>query len=90
MKIKMLALNYLPEIEVGRRRRKITTDVGVAGTPEEIERRRRERRRTRGRAEEEDEDMTKPIRAGELVSQQWRLLAYSTVRIPSVIYQPVV
>ncbi|KAK8861408.1 hypothetical protein IAR55_002227 [Kwoniella newhampshirensis] len=73
MKIKMVAMNYLPHIEIGRKRRRIlgSDTLGyVDDSPtssEEIERRRRERRRTRApTAKEEDEEMDKPLRAGEV------------------------
>jgi dynactin-4 len=68
MKIKMVAVNYLPVIELGRKRRKVTSGEALMGTAEEIERKRRERRRTRARGEEEDEDMGKALRPGEIVS----------------------
>ena len=68
-KIKMVAMSYLPAIELGRRRHRISLDQpGSADTPEDLERRRRDRRRTRVPAKEEDEIMTRPLRAGEIVS----------------------
>ncbi|WVF67076.1 hypothetical protein IAT40_001821 [Kwoniella sp. CBS 6097] len=78
MKIKMVALNYLPLIEFGRRRRRIPSNdiVEISGNPavaaEEAERRHRDRRRTRGPnahgggGKEEDESMDKPLKAGEV------------------------
>jgi len=66
----MLAFNYLPMIEVGRRRRRILSgDLGQPMRAEEVERRRRERRRTRAGLKEEDEDMKQVMLAGEVVSQ---------------------
>jgi len=68
-KIKMVAMSYLPAIELGRRRHRIQLDQPVvAETPEDFERRRRDRRRTRVPAKEEDEPMTTPLKAGEIVS----------------------
>jgi hypothetical protein len=65
----MVAMSYLPTIELGRRRHRISLDQpGQTDTPEDLERRRRDRRRTRVPAKEEDELMTKPLRAGEIVS----------------------
>ena len=76
-KIKMVALNYLPVVEIGRRRRRVHTgDSTMPMTPEEIEQRRRERRRTRARGEdEEDEEMDKPLRPGEVVRSSHCVLA---------------
>ncbi|WVW79965.1 hypothetical protein I302_101938 [Kwoniella bestiolae CBS 10118] len=71
MKIKMVAANYLPLVEIGRRRRRIpSNDMNEASeqpTTEELERRRRERRRTRGGIpiKEEDESMGLPLKRGE-------------------------
>lgn len=69
-KIKMVASNYLPELELGRRRRRlISGDMDQPMTSEEMERRRRERRRTRARGgDEEDEPMGHKLRAGDVVS----------------------
>ena len=68
-KIKMVAMSYLPAIELGRRRHRISLDQPTtADTPEDMERRRRDRRRTRVPAKEEDEPMTMTLRAGEIVS----------------------
>jgi dynactin-4 len=68
-KIKMVAMSYLPAIELGRRRHRISLDQPTAAdTPEDMERRRRDRRRTRVPAKEEDVPMTKSLRAGEIVS----------------------
>jgi dynactin-4 len=68
-KIKTVALNYIPIIEVGRRRRRIASgDLGQPKTAEEVEQRRRERRRTRPGGKDEDEDMGKIIRGGVDVS----------------------
>ncbi len=73
-KIKMVALNYLPMIEVGRRRRRIASgDLGQPTTAEEVEKRRRERRRTRAGGKEEDEEMGKVLRAGEVVAHSLTL-----------------
>lgn len=68
MKIKMVAANYLPAVEIGRRRRRIVSGPGDVSevSAEDVERRRRERRKTRG-AKEEDELMTDPLRPGEVV-----------------------
>lgn len=71
MKIKMVARSYLPEIEIGRRRRRTTSgDYGMTGnlSQDELERRRRERRRTRAPTKEEDQDLDEPILAGAVVS----------------------
>lgn len=66
----MVAMSYLPAIELGRRRHRISLDqVSAADTPEDLERRRRDRRRTRVPAKEEDEVMSKPLKAGEIVSR---------------------
>ena len=68
-KIKMVAMSYLPAIELGRRRRRVLADQpGPADTPEDLERRRRDRRRTRMPGKEEDESLTDPLRVGEIVS----------------------
>jgi dynactin-4 len=68
-KIKMVAMSYLPAIELGRRRHRTSLDQSTpADTPEDMERRRRDRRRTRVPAKEEDEPMTKTLTAGEVVS----------------------
>ncbi|RXK41387.1 hypothetical protein M231_01292 [Tremella mesenterica] len=65
MKIKMVAMNYLPRVEVGRRRRRPVAGQGVARTVEEVERRRRERRRIKGFGREEEEEMGLPLTPGE-------------------------
>ena len=62
----MVATNYLPEVEIGRRRRLDSGGLDHPMTPEEMEKRRRERRRTRARGEEEDEG--EKLRAGQVVS----------------------
>ena len=68
-KIKMVALNYLPAIELGRRRSRLNSgDLNPNASRDEIERRRRDRRRTRLREDEEDEPMDRPLRAGGVVS----------------------
>jgi dynactin-4 len=68
-KIKMVAMSYLPAIELGRRRHRISLDNPTAAdTTEDLERRRRDRRRTRVPAKEEDESMSAPLKAGEIVS----------------------
>lgn len=70
-KIKMVANNYLPEIEIGRRRRRVqSVDHDQPMTPEEVERRRRERRKTRGRAEEEEEAMNEDLHPSQVVCSQ--------------------
>jgi dynactin-4 len=66
MKIKMVAANYLPAVELGRRRRRIVPGDVSEVSAEDVERRRRERRKTRG-AKEEDEVMTEPLGPGEVV-----------------------
>lgn len=70
MPIKVVAFNYLPALELGRRRRRrIGEELNEDATDEELERKRRERRRTRvppGR--EVDEDMSAPLQPGEVVS----------------------
>ncbi|WWC68801.1 uncharacterized protein I206_102736 [Kwoniella pini CBS 10737] len=78
MKIKMVAANYLPFVEIGRRRRRIPnseitiTDSLEQLSSEDIERRRRERRRTKGGMvfREEDELLGAPLKAGETYSYQ--------------------
>ncbi|ORY25840.1 dynactin p62 family-domain-containing protein [Naematelia encephala] len=70
MKIKMVALNYVPSIELGRRKRRIQSGNLAQPTPEELERRRRDRRRVRGVVEEEDEDIRKRLQAGEVYNFQ--------------------
>lgn len=65
MIIKMVASNYLPTIELGRRRRRITDEPTHDMTEDEMERRWRERRRARATLlREEDEDMVVPLRRG--------------------------
>ena len=78
-KIKMVASNYLPEVEVGRRRRRIASGkLSEPTTVEEVDKRRRERRRTRAGGKEEDEDAAKPMTAGEVVSRPFgRYLAFT-------------
>ena len=67
-KIKMVASNYIPEVEVGRRRRRLQSgDLDQPMTSEEAERRRRERRKTRTKGGDEDEAMETPLRPGEVV-----------------------
>lgn len=64
----MVALNYLPIIEVGRRRRNIPgEDAGQPMTAEVTEKRRRERRRTRAGVKEEDQNMELVMHPGEVV-----------------------
>jgi len=71
----MVAMTYLPAIELGRRRRRILADQpGLTDTSEDLERRRRDRRRTRMPGKEEDEAMGEPLKVGEIVSNtasQW-------------------
>ena len=63
-KIKMAAANYIPTLEVGRRRRRL--DGGdLSGPVEEVEQRRRERRRTL--REEVDEDINLPLESNRVV-----------------------
>ncbi len=66
MKIKMVAANYLPAIEFGRRRRRVKDDVDAMElSTEDLDRLRRERRRTRGAVREEDEAMSEGLIPGE-------------------------
>jgi dynactin-4 len=65
----MVAMSYLPAIELGRRRRRVLADQpSAADTPEDLEHRRRDRRRTRMPGKEEDESMSEPLKTGEIVS----------------------
>ena len=67
-KIKMAASNYVPVIEVGRRRRRVdalSTRQTMLGTVEEVEGKRKERRRTR--REEVDENMGEGMGDGAVV-----------------------
>lgn len=69
----MVAMSYLPAIEIGRRRRRVgplNVDAPTVGSPtaEELEKRRRDRRKTRGPIQEEDEPLDAPLRPGEVVS----------------------
>jgi dynactin-4 len=64
----MVAMSYLPAIELGRRRRRILPDL-PGNTPEELEQRRKDRRRTRVPAKEEDEPMSKSLQPGQIVSE---------------------
>ncbi|WVQ79057.1 hypothetical protein IAT38_001150 [Cryptococcus sp. DSM 104549] len=79
MKIKMVAMNYLPVMELGRRRRRIAVadleEEPSEPSAEDLERRRRERRRTRGGVpvKEEDESLGKALRAGETYTFQLAL-----------------
>jgi dynactin-4 len=66
MKIKMVAGNYLPALEVGRKRR-VLVDGGPGRTVEEMDIRRKERRRLRS-LQDEDEGMDVPLQIGEVVS----------------------
>lgn len=86
----MFASNYLPAIEIGRRRRKAEGGSGGSGDTEE--QRRRERRKTRlGVAEGLDEAMDDPLRPGETVSCSNRSLLLvmlsGIVSIPSCIHK---
>lgn len=68
MPIKVVAFNYLPTLELGRRRRRIGDELDELATDEELDKKRRERRRTRippGR--EDDEEMSAPLQPGEVV-----------------------
>lgn len=70
MKIKMAARSYLPEVEIGRRRKRPTSgDFAVTDrmSPEDIERRRRERRRTKGVGQDEEQELSASIEPGVLV-----------------------
>jgi dynactin-4 len=69
MLIKMVATNYLPTMEIGRRRRQLRDDQTPL-TDEDIERRRRDRRKSRlpNMGPEVDEDMHAPLQPGEVVS----------------------
>ena len=71
-KIKMVAVNYLPKIELGRRRRRIF-DTGFAATqaPDDTERSSKEGRRKKAVLKEEDEDLADDMVAGEVVSEVW-------------------
>ncbi|WWC87726.1 uncharacterized protein L201_002618 [Kwoniella dendrophila CBS 6074] len=76
MKIKMVASNYLPLVEIGRRRRRLPSN-DISESPDQMsvqdmEKQRRERRRTRGGnpVREEDELMDTPFKAGETYSFQ--------------------
>lgn len=64
-KIKMAAANYIPVLEVGRRRRR-TDASSLEGPAEVVEQKRKERRRVR--REEVDEDMALPLAANAVVS----------------------
>lgn len=79
-KIKMVAMSYLPAIELGRRRHRIQLDQSmVAETPEDLERRRRDRRRTRVPGKEEDEPMNTPLKAGQIVSPDYTACLMSSI-----------
>ena len=79
-KIKMVAMSYLPAIELGRRRHRISLDQPTpADTPEDMERRRRDRRRTRVPAKEEDESMSTPLQPGEIVSSAYIACLMSSI-----------
>lgn len=69
MLIKMVASNYLPALELGRRRHRRGETVPSGMTEEDMERRRKDRRRTRlAPGQEIDQDMREPLKAGEVVS----------------------
>ncbi|KAL7421309.1 hypothetical protein Q5752_004194 [Cryptotrichosporon argae] len=70
MKIKMVAANYLPTIEIGRRQRRVGEGISEGLSEDEKERRRRERRRTRGATVDDDEDMDMPLSPGEVYTFQ--------------------
>lgn len=61
----MAAANYIPVLEVGRRRRR-TDASSLEGPAEVVEQKRKERRRVR--REEVDEDMALPLAANAVVS----------------------
>lgn len=91
MKIKMVAANYLPALEVGRRRRVVEDTDAASSTLEDMERRRRERRKTRLPLREEDEELSATLRPGEVVRGRIDSLADGSIlsglhlRIPSTI-----
>lgn len=69
MLIKMVASNYLPALELGRRRHRRGETVPAGMTEEDMDRRRKDRRRARlAPSQEVDQDMREPLRAGEVVS----------------------
>lgn len=71
MTIKTVASNYIPAVEIGRRKRLVGAEVSTQAVGEEdLEKRRRDRRRTRGLTEEEDEDMSLPLRQGGVYTFQ--------------------
>jgi hypothetical protein len=87
-KIKMVAMTYLPAIELGRRRRKLLPEIpGTAPkTAEGLEQIRRDRRRTRVPSKEEDEPMSKTLQAGHVVSHHQHL-ALIVVHVPAGVHQ---
>lgn len=80
MLIKMVASNYLPAMEIGRRRRQLREDGMEMQSEEELERRRRERRKLRlaYTGPEADEDMNAPMQAGEIVRSASKVVGYSS------------
>lgn len=67
----MVAMSYLPSIEIGRRRRRVGGPGSLpSDSAEELEKKRRERRMTRIPVPEEDESFDTPLKAGSIVSQQ--------------------
>lgn len=70
MLIKMVASNYLPAMEIGRRRRQLREEPTEMMSEEDMEKKRRERRKMRlpNMGPEVDEDMNLPMVAGETVS----------------------
>jgi hypothetical protein len=87
-KIKMVAMTYLPAIELGRRRRKLLPEIPgtTARTPEDLEQMRKDRRRTRVPAKEEDEPMSKHLQAGHIVGHHQHL-ALIAVHVPTGVHQ---
>ncbi|EKD03528.1 hypothetical protein A1Q2_02111 [Trichosporon asahii var. asahii CBS 8904] len=69
MLIKMVASNYLPALELGRRRHRRGETVPAGMTEEDMERRRKDRRRARlAPGQEADQDMREPLKAGEVLA----------------------
>lgn len=83
-KIKMVAMSYLPSIEIGRRRRRVGVTASLpSDSAEELEKKRRERRMTRMPVPEEDEPLTSPLKAGNIVSPQRARRVINTVKLTS-------
>lgn len=94
MLIKMVATNYLPAMELGRRRHRHGEAVPAGLSEEEWEKRRKERRRARVTPSQEvDQDMDLPLRPGEVVSNDRSGNAQSAdgpVLLPASIHEPTV